>query len=115
MKTKLNKSWMPSEGVLNLAKSKGMPIEDWLYHLIPEWKLHWIGSGEKRPSWDSTFWNWAKSQWEKVDKSRMYRKPETLSDALIKGINEGWIEPPGKSAEALSIERFEKMVEDYFK
>ena len=62
MKTKLNKKWMPSEGVLNLAKSKGMPMEDWLYHLIPEWKLYWVDNKETKKSWDATFWNHAKGQ-----------------------------------------------------
>ena len=55
MKTKLSKDWMPSEGVLNLARSKGMPIEDWLYHLIPEWKLYGLDNKETKKSWDSTF------------------------------------------------------------
>jgi len=72
MKSKLSKTWMPSENVLSLAKSRGMPIEDWLYHLIPEWKLYWLERNVLR-CWDSVFWNWAKRCWEKVDKSRMYR------------------------------------------
>jgi len=112
MKTKLSKTWMPSENVLTLAKSKGMPIEDWLYHLIPEWKLHWLGSGEKRASWDSTFWWWAKSQWEKVDKSRLY-----CSEIAAKQANP---RSPGPSAQGnsyatLSIERFNQQCEDFFK
>ena len=65
---------MPDERVLALAKSKGMPIEDWLYHLIPEWKMYWIDRNIKRDSWNSTFWNHAKLEWERVDKSRMYRE-----------------------------------------
>ena len=67
MKTKLSKKWMPSENVLSLARSRGMPIEDWLYHLIPEFKLYWLERDILR-CWDSTFWVHAKSQWEKVDK-----------------------------------------------
>jgi len=70
---------MPSENVLSLAKSRGMPIENWLYHLIPEWKLYWLERNILR-CWDSTFWNHAKKEWEKVDKSRMYR--ETTSNKI---------------------------------
>ena len=76
MKTKLSKTFMPGEFVLSLAKSKGMPIEDWLYHLLPEWKLFWITSKETKKSWDTTFWNWAKLQWKDVDKRRLYREAE---------------------------------------
>ena len=78
MKTKLSKTFIPDEGVLALAKSKGMPIEDWLYHLLPEWKLFWITSKETKKSWGTTFWNWAKLQWEDVDKRRLYRKTEQM-------------------------------------
>ena len=59
MKTKLSSTWMPSENVLALAKSRNMPIEDWLYHLLPEWRMYWIDSKKKKDSWDITFWNWA--------------------------------------------------------
>ena len=84
MKTKLSQSWMPSGNVLALAKGKGMPIKDWLYHLLPEFRLYWIDAKKKKDSWDATFWNHAKREWEKVDKRRLLHsqpvldsKPET--------------------------------------
>jgi len=113
MKTKLSKTWMPSDNVLTLAKSKGMPIEDWLYHLIPEWKLYWLERNVLR-CWNATFWNHAKSEWLKVDKSRMYRDAEDLEidktfDAIERNIYRK------TNHDALSIERFNQQVEDYFK
>jgi len=88
MKTKLAKGWMPPENVLTLARAKGMPIEDWLYHLLPEWRLYWIDSGLMKSSWGSTFWNWAKKQWKLVDKSRLPIDPKVLDMAKKIGVIE---------------------------
>ena len=98
MKTKLTGTWQPSERILNLARSRGMPIEDWLYHLLPEWRLYWLDRNIKRDSWDSTFWNHAKKEWEKVDKSRLYRPRKQGAIDLL----QSWIEePPDEEATKL--------------
>jgi len=103
MKTRLSKTWMPSENVLELARAKGMPIEDWLYHLLPEWKLHWLGSKEKRASWDSTFWNWAKARWLEVDKSRMYRGETTIGELNKPGSRGVYIEQTGEDIKQFTV------------
>ena len=90
MTKKLPKDWKPSSQLLALAKGRGMPIEDWLYHLLPEFRMYWEDCGKKKDSWDATFWNHAKREWERVDKSKMYRKatdilpskPKTATNTL---------------------------------
>ena len=93
-----------------------MPIEDWLYHLIPEFKLYWLERDILR-CWDSTFWVHAKSEWEKVDKSRMYR---TNGSTPLKetqkqrshGLTERGNLPPPITPEQ-SIENFNRQAERF--
>ena len=74
MKTKISKDFEPNSQTIALAMGRGMPIKDWLYHLLPEFRLYWVDRNIKRDSWQSTFWNHAKNEWERADKSRLYRK-----------------------------------------
>ncbi len=76
MKSKLREKWQPSERLYKLLESKGIPRE-WVGHQIGEFKLYWIDAGLMKSSWDMTFNNWCKNNWEQVDKRRMYHeKPQ---------------------------------------
>ena len=73
MKSILREKWQPSERVYVLLESKGIPRE-WVGHQIGEFKLYWLDAGLKKSSWDSTFNNWCKKNWQTVDKRRMYHE-----------------------------------------
>jgi len=113
LKTKLSDDWMPSDRVLELATSRNMPIKDWLYHLLPEFKLYWIDRDVKRDSWDSTFWWLAKKKWEDVDKRSLYEKNTPEYPRIPQNTPETAQKPIERTTQKPKIETFsqEKRIE----
>ena len=73
MKKKLPKKWKPSDRFYELIKTKGIPGE-FADHCMDEFKLYWYDAGIMKSSWDLTFLNWVKKQYEQCDKTRYYRE-----------------------------------------
>ena len=90
MKSKLREKWQPSERCYSLLENKGIPRE-WVGHQLGEFKLYWIDAGLKKSSWDMTFSNWVKKNWEQVDKRRMYHEK---TQPTITGKLTGWSGSP---------------------
>lgn len=106
MKTKLSKTWMPSEEHFwdSLANKHEMTnfgqSREWIEHQLLEFRMYWSadldGRGKPMANWNLVLWNRMKLKWQDVDKSRMYREQ---SD---NGIQTGLLKPKATDDEKLS-------------
>ena len=79
MKTKLSKSWKPTERDYELIWNKDCIPREWADHQTVEWREYWIDRDDKMHAWRSVWRRRIYSLWEKVDKSRMYREQTPIN------------------------------------
>jgi len=99
---------MPSDRVLVLATSRNMPIKDWLYHLLPEFRLYWLDRNIKKDSWDSTFWNHAKHEFERLDKRSLYEPKAEPQKPIERTTQKPKIEPFSQEKRIAQCDKFLK-------
>ncbi len=73
MNKKLPEKWWPSERCYDLLLTKGI-TKEFADHCRDEFMLYWLDAGLMKKSWDLTFLNWVKKQYEQCDKTRYYRE-----------------------------------------